>query len=269
MHFCPSFPRPHPRRPNHKNRKVRQTAPRQSSQPGIPAGVEVSDGDQNQDGHRRHGQRRPAPVGGAAGVGHFDGHEMQDGKCRHQQHVAPVPPLEDEDHVKGRHVPHDGEADEVVIVGYHAFLAVVDGRHQQDEESGGQVPGAVHQAGRVDHVGRHDGVGREVDDEIDALAADVGQHFRHPEAAGEGAVDAVDQLGGEQPEHGGPEIAGADRQDGQKNGEHAGSGEEVDAPGEGFFCIRWFLFAFHVFGLPAQWWIGRSLIVRGLRFKTG
>ena len=116
----------------------------------------------------------------------------------------------------------------------HPLQAVVDSGGEEHHGHAEHLGDVRHVDRRVEEVGREDGVGKEIDDVVDRLTVDAGQHLPDAGQAGERPVNTVDNEGGEHPEHGGAVVPLNGGQQTQEAGQEAGSGEEVDEKGEEF-----------------------------------
>ena len=133
---------------------------------------------------------------------------------------------------EGHDVPGGREAHEVVVGGLPLLVGVAEHRRAQDKghEQSRQRPGA-HWQGHVHEDRRDEGPGEVVDDDVDNAAVEPGDDLGDPGAPGQGAVNAVDDEGDEQPDPHPCELpAGVD------GGEHGQAGPHQSRHGQDVHC---------------------------------
>src|SRR5262249_16446645 len=85
--------------------------------------------------------------------------------------------------------------------------------------------------GLAQRKGRHHHVGEEVDDQIETLSAPARQHAGHSDAAGERAINAIDDERNAEPEEHRSPIAAPPANDRKKREGGPGCSEQMDNGG--------------------------------------
>lgn len=219
---------------NRQHPKIQSAEPGAEGEQAISFGVQISDRDHHYKKQNGKQQSRNAKAGAATGVCKFYGYKMQDAKNYDEHKVRRFTSLENKNQVKNHEVPKHRKTDEIIISGYHPVLSVIDHRNEQDQSCARQFPGFGHQISLMEKISRDNGVGGDVHYKVHGLSIHEWQNFFDFEHPGKGTVDPVDNQAEDQPEHRFPPVLFIDRQDRHKSGDHPGSRENVDCPGQGF-----------------------------------
>ena len=134
----------------------------------------------------------------------------------------------EQEQIERRDIPQRRKAAEIAVRRLHPPVGEIERAGHRDDEAERQRRGWRQQPAGGDGIGRHEHVGRKIDDEIEQFARPARQQLRHPQPPRQGAVDAVDDERQPKPkEHARPLGAHRRHQRQQRAGSAAG-GKDVD-----------------------------------------
>ena len=136
-----------------------------------------------------------------------------------------------QDQVERRGVPQRWKPAEIIVVGFHLAVGEIERPGNHDDQTRRHRQHFRQIAAGGDRKGRHEHVGDEIDDEVEALAVPARQDFRDLEAARHRPVDGIDhQRQSERQEHRRP-VTTRSEDERQQAERRAERGEDVDSEG--------------------------------------